>query len=79
VLPMSHMKRNAITVRIDDELATILYEVCQRSGRTRSEVIRSALKRYLALIEFRRLRRQMMPFAAAHGFLTDEDVFDSVS
>jgi metal-responsive CopG/Arc/MetJ family transcriptional regulator len=79
VLPMSHMKGNAIKVRIDDELATILDDVCQRSGRTRSEVIRMALKRHLALVEFRRLRRQMMPFAAAHGFLTDEDVFDSVS
>jgi metal-responsive CopG/Arc/MetJ family transcriptional regulator len=58
---------------------TILDEVCKRSGRTRSEVIRTALKRYLALAEFRRLRRQMMPFAAARGFLTDEDVFDAIS
>jgi predicted transcriptional regulator len=73
------MKRNAITVRLDDEFAAILDEVCQRSGHTRSEVIRSALKRHLALIEFRRLRRQMMPFAAARGFLTDEDVFDAIS
>jgi predicted transcriptional regulator len=76
---MSHMKGNTITVRIDDELAPILDEVCKSSGRTRSEVIRTALKRHLALVEFRRLRRQTMPFAAAHGFLTDEDVFDSVS
>ena len=76
---MSHMKGNTITVRIDDELAPILDEVCKRSGRTRSEVIRTALKRHLALVEFRRLRRQTMPYAAAHGFLTDEDVFDSVS
>jgi predicted transcriptional regulator len=73
------MKGNAMTVRIDGELATILDEVCKRSGRTRSEVIRTALKRHLALVEFRRLRRQTMPLAAAHGFLTDEDVFDSVS
>ena len=73
------MKGNTITVRIDDELAPILDEVCKRSGRTRSEVIRTALKRHLALVEFRRLRRQTMPFAAAHGFLTDEDVFDAIS
>ena len=66
-------------MRIDDELAPLLDEVCKRSGRTRSDIIRSALKRHLALVEFRRLRRQTMPYAAAHGFLTDEDVFDSVS
>jgi predicted transcriptional regulator len=73
------MKGNTITVRIDDELAPLLDEVCKRSGRTRSDVIRSALKRHLALAEFKQLRRSLMPLAAAHGFLTDEDVFDSVS
>jgi predicted transcriptional regulator len=76
---MSHMKGNTITVRIDDELAPILDEVCKRSGRTRSDVIRAALKRHLAVMRFQQLRRQTMPYAAAHGFLTDEDVFDSVS
>ncbi|WP_425160811.1 CopG family ribbon-helix-helix protein [Candidatus Binatus sp.] len=73
------MKGNTITVRLDDELAPILDQVCRSSGRTRSEVIRSALKRHLAILRFQQLRRQAMPFAAAHGYLTDEDVFDSVS
>jgi predicted transcriptional regulator len=73
------MKGNTITVRIDDELAPILDEVCKRSGRTRSEVVRSALKRHLALVRFQQLRRSAMPYAEAHGFLTDEDVFDNVS
>ncbi|WP_423964624.1 CopG family ribbon-helix-helix protein [Candidatus Binatus sp.] len=73
------MKGNSITVRLDDDLAPILDQVCRSSGRTRSEVIRSALKRHLAILRFQQLRRQAMPFAAAHGYLTDEDVFDSVS
>lgn len=73
------MKGNTITVRLDDDLAPILDQVCRSSGRTRSEVIRSALKRHLAILRFQQLRRQAMPFAAAHGYLTDEDVFDSVS
>jgi predicted transcriptional regulator len=73
------MKGNTITVRLDDELAPILDQVCRSSGRTRSEVIRTALKRHLAILRFQQLRRQAMPFAAAHGYLTDEDVFDSVS
>jgi predicted transcriptional regulator len=73
------MNGKTITVRLDDDLAQILDEVCRHSGRTRSEVVRTALKRQLALLRFRQLRRQAMPFAAAHGFLTDEDVFDSVS
>jgi predicted transcriptional regulator len=76
---MSHMKGNTITVRLDDELAPILDEVCRRSGRTRSDVMRTALKRHLAQLRFQQLRRQAMPYAAARGFLTDEDVFNSVS
>ena len=76
---MEYMKGNTITVRLDDDLAPILDQVCRSSGRTRSEVIRSALKRHLAILRFQQLRRQAMPFAAAPGYLTDEDVFDSVS
>ncbi len=73
------MKGNTITVRIDDELAPILADVCRRSGHSKSEIIRAALKRHLALLRFEQLRGQTMPFAAAHGFLADEDVFDRIS
>jgi predicted transcriptional regulator len=76
---LSHMKGDTITVRLDDELAPILDEVCRRSGRTRSEVIREALKRHLAQLRFEQLRRSVMPFAEARGYLTDEDVFNRVS
>jgi len=76
---MSHMKGSTITVRLDDDLAPILDEVCRRSGRTRSEVMRTALKRHLAQLRFEQLRQRAMPFAAAHGYLTDEDVFNHIS
>ncbi len=66
-------------MRIDDDLAPILDQVCRSSGRSKSEMIRTALKRHLAILRFQQLRRSVMPFAAARGFLTDEDVFDSVS
>jgi predicted transcriptional regulator len=73
------MKGDTITVRLDDDLAPILDEVCRRSGRTRSEVMREALKHHLAQLRFDQLRRRVMPFAGARGYLTDEDVFNSVS
>jgi predicted transcriptional regulator len=76
---MSHMKGDTITVRLDDELMPVLDEVCRRSGRTRSEVMRQALKRHLALLRFEQLRRRVMPSAAARGYLTDDDVFDRIS
>ena len=73
------MKQGAVTVRLDDDLEPLLDEVCRRSGRTRSEVIREALRRHLAQLRFEQLRRRVMPFAEARGYLTDEDVFHKVS
>jgi len=73
------MKQGVVTVRLDDELRPLLDEVCRRSGRTRSEVVREALRRHLAQLRFEQLRRRVMPFAEARGYLTDEDVFKHVS
>jgi predicted transcriptional regulator len=75
----SRMKKDPITVRLDDDLVPILDEFCRRSGRTRSEVMREALKHHLAQLRFEQLRRRVMPFAKARSYLTDEDVFDRVS
>jgi predicted transcriptional regulator len=73
------MKGETVTVRLDDDLMPILDEMCRRSGRTRSDVMRQALRRHLALLRFEQLRRRVMPFAEARGYLTDEDVFKDVS
>jgi predicted transcriptional regulator len=73
------MKGKTITVRLDDDLKPILDDVCRRSGRTRSEVMREALRRHLARLRFEHLRRRVMPFAEARGYLTDEDVSNAVS
>ncbi len=71
--------KSAITVRLDDDLEQLLNEVARRSGRNRSEIIRDALRRQLALLAFEKLREQIMPFAEARGYLTDEDLFRDVS
>jgi predicted transcriptional regulator len=73
------MKGSAITVRLDDDLVPLLDEACRRSGRTRSDVMRDALKRHLAQLRFEHLRRRVMRSAGARGFLVDEDVFNQVS
>jgi hypothetical protein len=41
--------------------------------------MREALKHHLAQLRFEQLRRRVMPFAEARGYLTDEDVFTRVS
>jgi len=76
---MSYMKQSAVTIRLDAGLQRELDKTCKQMRRTRSDVIRDALRRQLALLRFERLRRQAMPFAEARGYLTDEDVARDVS
>ena len=76
---MYDMKTSALTIRLDPELEKRLERAAERSGRTRSDIAREALRRQLALTQFEELRKRIMPFAEAAGYLTDEDVFRDVS
>ena len=71
--------RAAVTIRLDPDLERLLDRVCKQTGRTRSELVRDALRRQLSLMRFERLRRRALPFAEARGYLTDEDVARDVS
>lgn len=73
------MKSLVLTLRLDPELEKQLTEAARRSGQTRSDFAREALRRHLAISEFESLRRQIMPLAEAQGYLTDEDIFRDVS
>jgi predicted transcriptional regulator len=75
---MSHM-RDTITIRLDSGLSKMLDRIARQTGRTRSEIVREALQRQLNLIRFENLRRKVLPFAEARGYLTDEDVTRDVS
>ena len=76
---VSYVKSSTITIRLDDELGRELDRACARTGRTRSDLARDALRRQLALLRFERLRKRTLPFAESQGYLTDEDVFRDVS
>lgn len=76
---MSYMKTSALTIRIDRALQRQLEQLAKRSGRSRSDIARDALRRQLAVLHFEETRRQVMPFAEARGYLNDEDVFRDIS
>lgn len=71
--------KEAITIRLEKDLERRLAEVVRRTGRTRSEIVREALRRQLDVMAFEEARRRLMPYAEAAGFLTDEDVFREIS
>jgi predicted transcriptional regulator len=68
-----------VTVRLDDDLNQQLTEAAKALGQSRSDIVRNALRRQLSVLRFETLREQVMPFAEARGYLTDEDIFDDVS
>jgi predicted transcriptional regulator len=78
-LTLSYMKTSALTIRLDRALERQLAALAKRSGRSRSDIARDALRRQLAILQFEDARRSVMPFAEARGSLTDEDVFRAVS
>jgi len=73
------MRDAALTIRLDRELERRLARLAARTGRSKSELAREALRRQLALAELDRLCRRVAPFAEPRGYLTDEDVFRDVS
>lgn len=73
------MKTGTVTIRLDAKLQRELGKLSRQLGRSRSDLVRDALRRQLALLRFEEARRALLPFAEAQGFLTDEDVFAAVS
>ena len=78
-LTMSNMKTALLTIRLDKELERLLSKASKRSGKNRSEIAREALRRQLRLEHFEELRKRIMPFAEARGYLSDEDIFSEIS
>lgn len=76
---MSYMKTTTLTIRMDDDLSALLDRASKRTGRNRSDIAREALRRQLRVTRFENLRKRVMPFAEARGYLTDDDVFKDVS
>jgi predicted transcriptional regulator len=73
------MKTTTLTIRLDGDLDKLLSKAARQSGKSRSEIAREALRRQLRISRFETLRRRIMPFAEARGYLTDKDVFRDVS
>lgn len=76
---MSYMKSSVLTLRLDPELERDLEALAAATGRSRSDIVRDALRRRVAVLRFEQARQVVLPFAEARGYLTDEDVFRDVS
>lgn len=68
-----------LTIRLDPKLEQELTRIAKQMGRAKSDLVRDALRRQLAIQRFRELRELAIPYAESAGYLTDEDVFRNVS
>lgn len=73
------MKAATVTIRLDAKIQKELARLSRELGRSRSDIVRDAVRRQVALLRFDRSRRALLPLAEAQGILTDEDVFRIVS
>jgi len=65
-----------ITIRIPESMWEELLEISKDQDKSVSDLVREALRKYIAIQRFRKLRNMVLPFAEALGILTDEDVFN---
>ena len=64
-----------ITLRVPDELDEALERQSNAAGVSKSDLAREALRRFLAVSEFQKLRVKLVRRAQAQGVHTDDDVF----
>jgi len=71
--------RSILSVSVEPALKRKLERLARDSKRKKSDLVKEAIKRFLAEEEFRQLRQQSLPYGRKAGLLTDEDVFKVVS
>lgn len=73
------MSTSTISIRLDNELNKELENLAISTGRHKSEIIRDAIKKQLAIDKFQYLRKKTLPFAESQAILTDEDIWKIIS
>ena len=71
--------QTTLTVRITDNEAQTLDGLCASTGKSRSEVVRDALRVYRLREVLRQSQAQLAPLARAAGWLTEDDILRDVS
>ena len=68
-----------LTIRLPEQLRSDLRRLSREEHKAVSDIVRDSLRRYVAVQQFRSVRRKILPFAEAQGLVTDEDVFTALS
>ena len=69
---------STLTIRLPEELKQDLQKISRAEHKPVSDLVRESVRRYVAVERFRQLRRKVLPYAEAQGYLTDEDIFENL-
>ena len=69
---------STLTVRLSASEAQGLDNLCASQGKSRSELVREALRTYRLREALRQSQTQLAPLARAGGWLTEDDVLQEV-
>lgn len=75
--PPSEMSA-VLTVRLSEEETAALDRLVQTTGRTRSELVRQALRSQDLRESLRQLQEELGPQARAGGWLTEDDILRDI-
>lgn len=68
-----------LTVRLNEDEASALDRLAQATGKSRSDLVRAALRAQALRETLRLLQEDLGPQARASGWLTEEDILHDVS
>jgi len=71
--------REALTISIDSKLKRKIEDSSKNYNMSKSELVKKAIEKYIAVQEFRDLREQLLPYAERVGILTDDDIYNEIS
>jgi predicted transcriptional regulator len=70
---------SVLTVRLNEAEASALDRLVQATGRSRSDLVRDALRAHALRETMRLLHEDLGPQARAGGWLTEDDILRDVS
>jgi metal-responsive CopG/Arc/MetJ family transcriptional regulator len=71
--------QSILTVRISAQEAQALDGLCATTGKSRSEVVRDALRAYSLRMSLRQSQTHLAPPARMSGWLVEDDILKGVS
>ena len=68
-----------LTVRLSERESAALKRLSKNTGKSRSEIVREAIRNETFRARLTMLRAKLVPRARAAGWLTEDDIFREVS